>query len=154
MSDSVLEQMVAYAVRHTPELAIKEMVLLTQRVAELEQELARGQEALPGPDPAGRQRPLYCSCRAVNGDDPACRVHGTFETDITRANNLIAEWGLIAQSIAQQCKWRPQGKCLLHCQGMAVCNLDGLTLVDPQGRSVEVAQASSGTGVPPVDPKP
>jgi hypothetical protein len=67
---------------------------------------------------------------------------------------LIAEWGLIAQSIAQQCKWRPQGKCLLHCQGMAVCNLDGLTLVDPQGRSVEVAQASSGTGVPPVDPKP
>lgn len=57
-----------------------------------------------------------------------------FEIDITRANNLIGEWGRIAASIARQCKWRPQGKCLKICQGLAVCNLDGLTLVDHQGR--------------------
>jgi hypothetical protein len=59
-----------------------------------------------------------------------------FEIDITRANNLIGEWGRIAVSIAQQCKWRPQGKCYSHCQGLAVCNLDGLTLVDAQGHPV------------------
>lgn len=89
-------------------------------------------------------RPLYCSCWE-NGRpgrlQHVCRVHGDFQTDITTANNLIAEWGLIAQSIAQQCKWRPQGQCLATCQGRAVCNLDGLILVDEQGHSV--AQASS-----------
>jgi hypothetical protein len=60
----------------------------------------------------------------------------TFEIDITTANQLIAQWGLIAQSIAQQCKWRPQGKCLDTCQGLAVCNLEGLTLVDARGHPV------------------
>jgi len=63
----------------------------------------------------------------------------TFEIDITRANNLIAEWGLIAASIARQCKWRPQGLCLITCQGMAVCNLDGLTLVHAEGHPVASA---------------
>jgi hypothetical protein len=57
-----------------------------------------------------------------------------FEIDITRANTLLSEWAHIAKSIARQCKWRPQGKCLKDCQGLAVCNLDGLTLVDAQGR--------------------
>lgn len=57
-----------------------------------------------------------------------------FEIDITRANNLIAEWSHIARSIAHQCKWRPQGKCLVDCQGLAVCDLEGLNLVDSQGR--------------------
>lgn len=58
----------------------------------------------------------------------------TFEIDITRANALIAEWGLIAASIARQCKWRPRGQCYHRCLGLAVCNLEGLILVDSQGR--------------------
>lgn len=59
-----------------------------------------------------------------------------FQTDITTANTLIVEWGLIAKSIAEQCKWRPQGKCLVTCHGIAVCNLEGLTQVNSQGRPV------------------
>jgi hypothetical protein len=70
----------------------------------------------------------------------------TFEINITTANQLIAQWGFIAQSIAQQCKWRPQGKCLAACQGLAVCNLKDLILVDAQGRPI------GGTGLKPVDP--
>lgn len=60
----------------------------------------------------------------------------TFEIDITTANNLIGEWSRIAASIARQCKWRPKGQCLKDCQGIALCNLDGLTLVNAQGRPV------------------
>lgn len=138
-----------------------------------------------------RNRPLSCSSPELNGSNPACRIHGTFEISITTANNLIAEWGLIimsiarqcklqpngescpgiaicrphlihpifeiditaandliaersnlAASIAQQCKWRPQGQCLKDCQGIAVCNLDGLILVDHQGRPVAKAQTT------------
>ena len=39
-------------------------------------------------------RPLYCTCRGASpGPVAACPVHGTaFQTDITTANNLIAEW--------------------------------------------------------------
>lgn len=59
-----------------------------------------------------------------------------YEIDITRANNFIAEWGRIAQSIARQCRWRLKGQCLASCMGLAVCNLDGLTLVDAQGQPV------------------
>ena len=70
-----------------------------------------------------------------------------FEINITTANQLIGQWGLIAQSIAQQCKWRPRGQCLVTCQGLAVCDLDGLTLVDAQGRPV--APEPSGPGVSP-----
>lgn len=62
-----------------------------------------------------------------------------FEIDITRANAIISDWGRIAASIANQCKWRPLGKCLQDCQGLAVCNLEGLTLVDAQGRPVAQA---------------
>lgn len=60
----------------------------------------------------------------------------TYQTDLDVANQLVSEWGLIAKSIARQCKWRPQGKCFLHCLGTAVCNLDGLTLVDDRGEPV------------------
>lgn len=44
MDDSVIELMVAHAVRATPELAIKEMVRLIKREAELEQEIAQLKE--------------------------------------------------------------------------------------------------------------
>jgi hypothetical protein len=67
------------------------------------------------------------------------------QTDITTANNLIAEWGRIAASIARQCKWRPQGKCYSRCLGLAICNLDGLMLVDAAGHPLTpmpVAQTS------------
>ena len=64
-----------------------------------------------------------------------------FEIDITRANNLIGQWANIAAGIARQCKWRPKGQCLKDCPGLAVCNLDGLTLVDRHGHPV--APASS-----------
>lgn len=59
-----------------------------------------------------------------------------FETDITRANRLIGEWGLIAQSIARQCRWRLQGQCLINCLGGAVCHLEGLVMVNAQGRPI------------------
>jgi hypothetical protein len=65
----------------------------------------------------------------------------TFQIDITTANNLITQWTQIAADIARQCKWRPQGKCLVTCQGLAICNLDGITLVDAEGQPV--AQAST-----------
>jgi hypothetical protein len=71
-----------------------------------------------------------------------------FEIDITRANNLIGQWANIAADIARQCKWRPQGKCLATCQGLAVCNLDGLELVDHGGAGV------GGAGVSPALLKP
>jgi hypothetical protein len=63
-----------------------------------------------------------------------------FEINITTANELIATWTQIAANIAQQCKWRPQGQCLIYCLGGAVCNLDGLTQVD-----------DGSTGLQPVD---
>jgi hypothetical protein len=63
-------------------------------------------------------------------------VDPVFEINITTANNLIAEWGHIAADIARQCKWRPRGQCLITCLGLAVCNLDGLTLVDHRGQPV------------------
>lgn len=72
-----------------------------------------------------------------------------FEIDITRANNLIAEWGLIAASIARQYKWRPRGKCLLNCLGLTVCNLDGLTLVDAQGHPVGATRRVAQNPQPP-----
>ena len=82
-------------------------------------------------------RPLYCSCRGEHpGPIHECRVHGTYETDITRANNLIGQWANIAAGIARQCKWRARGQCLTDCPGLAVCNLDGLTLVNHQGQPV------------------
>jgi len=91
--------------------------------------------------PADRIRHLECGCRedAVTGlSTHFCPDHAPFVIDIDAARRLIAEWGLIAQSIARQCKWRPRGKCLVDCQGLAVCNLEGLTLVnlrgDPAGR--------------------
>jgi hypothetical protein len=58
----------------------------------------------------------------------------TFEIDIDTANRLLGEWANIAASIARQCKWRSQGKCLVTCQGLAVCKLDGLILVNADGR--------------------
>ncbi len=70
----------------------------------------------------------------------------TFEINITTANQIIGEWGIIAASIAQQCKWRPRGKCYARCKGLAVCNLEGLTLVDAQGRPV--APAANPTSNP------
>jgi hypothetical protein len=85
-------------------------------------------------------RELPCGCLAAPGGVIArhCpRHHPRFEPDITTANQLIAEWGLIAQSIARQCKWRLRGECLVSCQGLAVCNLEGLTLVDEQCQAVE-----------------
>lgn len=60
-----------------------------------------------------------------------------FQINITTANELIAEWTNIAKSIARQCKWRPQGQCLTTCKGLALCNLEGLTLVDVQGHPVQ-----------------
>jgi len=57
-----------------------------------------------------------------------------FETDIDVANHLIAEWTAIASDIARQCRWRPRGKCLITCLGLALCNLERLTLVDTLGR--------------------
>jgi hypothetical protein len=104
---------------------------------------------------ANLPRPLYCTCRGEHAGPAAeCGVHGeTFEIDITTANNLIAEWTHIARSIAQQCQWRPQGQCLATCKGLALCNLDGLILVDAQGQPVAqtspAGQASSGAGVSP-----
>ena len=89
--------------------------------------------------PAVRRRPLPCGCwkdTSTGIITHFCPEHAPFEIDITRANDLIAEWGLIARSIARQCKWRPRGKCLAECKGLAVCNLEGLTLVDYQGRPV------------------
>ena len=56
-----------------------------------------------------------------------------FETDIDRANELIGEWGRIARSLSRQCKWRERGLCLKDCLGYAVCDLDGLILVDANG---------------------
>jgi hypothetical protein len=44
MDESVIERMVTHAVRNTPELAIKEMLRLIRREAELEQELAKLKE--------------------------------------------------------------------------------------------------------------
>lgn len=85
---------------------------------------------------AHRIRQLPCGCRE---DAPTgittyfCAAHGAFETDITTANNLIAEWGRIAASIARQCKWRPRGQCLIDCLGLAVCDLAGLIPVDAAG---------------------
>ena len=81
-------------------------------------------------------RPLYCTCRGASpGPAAQCPVHGKgFEIDITTTNNLIAEWGLIAADIARQCKWRERGQCLITCQGLAVCNLDGLEFVNAQGQ--------------------
>ena len=98
---------------------------------------------------ADRIRELPCGCRE---DAPTglttyhCRAHGGFETDIDTANRLIGEWGLIAESIARQCKWRPQGKCYSHCLGLAICNLEGLILVDATGRPV--ARPDPGRGLP------
>lgn len=63
-------------------------------------------------------------------------MSATFQTDIDVANRLIAEWGRIAASIARQCQWRPQGQCLASCLGLAVCNLDGLTLIKDRGAGV------------------
>ena len=86
---------------------------------------------------ADRIRHLDCGCRhdaATGIATHLCPDHDQFEIDITTANNLISEWANIAASIARQCKWRPQGQCLVTCQGIAVCNLDGLEFVDAQGR--------------------
>lgn len=83
-----------------------------------------------------------------------------FQIDITTANNLIAEWGRIAAAIARQCKWRPKGQCLLDCLGLAVCNLDGLTLVDGSSTGFQPVDLSeqpadlSGQPVNPPEPEP
>lgn len=93
--------------------------------------------------PADRICHLPCGCRedAPTGETVHfCRNHAPFEIDITRANDLLAQWASIAASIARQCKWRPRGKCLKDCQGLAVCNLEGLALVDAQGRPVGATQ--------------
>jgi hypothetical protein len=57
-----------------------------------------------------------------------------WETDLDTANRLLQEWPGIAKSIAAQCKWRAAGQCFIHCQGFAVCDLTGLTLVQENGR--------------------
>ena len=80
---------------------------------------------------------MPCGCRfdlVTQTKTRLCPEHRTFEINITTANALIAEWGLIAASIARQCKWRPLGQCLVTCQGLAICDLDGLILVDANGR--------------------
>ncbi len=84
-------------------------------------------------------RPLYCSCWEDGRPGRRrhlCPVHGDFQTDIDQANNLIAEWVHIAQSIARQCRWRLKGQCLKDCKGLAICTMDGLTLVDAEGQAV------------------
>jgi len=65
-------------------------------------------------------------------------INNHYRREETKATalDIIAEWGLIAQSIARQCRWRPKGQCLVACKGLAVCNLDGLTLVDSLGRPI------------------
>jgi hypothetical protein len=118
--------------------------------------LAENQTSKGGPamnSAADRIRHLPCGCRedAPTGETVHfCLAHGSaditpadlkiFETNITTANNLIIEWSLIAASIAQQCQWRPRGQCLITCQGIAVCNLDGLTLINPQGQPIGATQ--------------
>jgi hypothetical protein len=79
----------------------------------------------------------------------------TFQINITTANDIIGKWANIAASIAQQCRWRPQGKCLDTCQGIAVCNLQGLTTVNAQGRPVQPrpqASANLTDPTPGIDP--
>lgn len=82
-------------------------------------------------------RPLYCTCR---GASPGrCRLPGPRHGLSDRHHHgqqFDCRMGLIAAGIARQCKWRPQGQCLITCLGLAVCNLDGLTFVDAQGRTV------------------
>ncbi len=57
---------------------------------------------------------------------------------------ILAERALIAKSMALRCRWRPHGQCLWHCLGTAVCNLNGLTLVDEQGEPVGYRRKPKG----------
>jgi hypothetical protein len=78
-------------------------------------------------------RKLPCGCHQDSETGVVfhlCPAHSPFETDIDTANQLISEWTLIAASIAQHCKWRHQGQCLATCKGIALCNLEGLTLIE------------------------
>jgi hypothetical protein len=88
---------------------------------------------------ADRIRHLDCGCRQDSHTGIItnfCPAHTIFQNDIDTANQIIGEWAVIARSIARQCHWRRKGQCLIDCLGGAVCNLDGLTLVDESGAPV------------------
>jgi hypothetical protein len=41
--------------------------------------------------------------------------------------HLIGQWGAIAKDIANHCRHKYQGECLIHCRGLAVCDTADLT---------------------------